>query len=503
MLFTTLLNEISRNNSARVVHAADCFDITDVALIDGTQSLYENETLYFGDYRQLPAGCLPPQCVLIRTAETEALTGLDSSLALADSGDLFLLVNAAKTVVDNARGQGFYGELMDCAARSRAIEPVINLAAARLGNSVVLLDADFKILAHSTVFQIEDPLWAENIRSGYCTYEFVSAVQKLDAVKNAAMTSDPVVVTCYASPLRKLSSKILQNGKLVGIVLMLEKETPISSAHMRLLPIISAAAGDAITRYAPHLIPGSTAHQKLLYNLLIGASPEDIAPLIAGLQFSPRLCALCIRQTRYLGQKHLNEVAAVLARRLPGTRFTLHEGGIAALVPLGGAPELKSEQLTVLEALAKEEHLQIGVSNMFYRPENFANRYAQARRALELFARLDAGRAVCRYVDCIFYDLLDRTGEGGSLGLYCHPALTILSLYDHENGTDLYHTLGTYLACGCSTKEAAQTLFIHRNSLNYRMERIRELTELDLADSGICFLLNMSYQIDHFLGHDL
>ncbi len=503
MLFTTLLNQISSGNSAKIVHSVDSFDITDVALIDGTQTEYTNETLYFGEYKQLPNGHLPPQCVLVRTAESAALADCPGALALVDAGELFLLVNAAKAAVDASRGQGFYGELMDCAARSRSMEPVVNLAAARLGNSVVLLDTDFKILAHSTVFTIDDPLWAQNIRQGYCSYEFVSAVEQLEEVKNAAMTSDPVVVTCYASPLRKLSSKIFIQEKLIGIVLMLEKETPISSAHMQLLPTISAAAGAAIALYAPYLIPGNTVYQKLLYDLLIGASPEKLGPRIAELKFSTHLCALCICQTRYLGQKHLKEdVAAELVRRLPETRFTFHEGGIAALIPLGDEPELSEEQLAVLETLARDEYLRIGVSNTFFRPENFAKRYAQAHRALELSARLHPEELVCKYVDGSFYDLLDRTEDGETLGLYCHPALSILSRYDRANGTDLYHTLGTYLECACSIKETAQRLFIHRNSLNYRLERIRDLTKISTEDSNTRFLLGMSYRIDHFIGHD-
>jgi Regulator of polyketide synthase expression len=406
-------------------------------------------------------------------------------------------------MVDVSRGRGLYGELMDCAARSGGIDSVINLAASKLGNSVVLLDADFKVLAHSTIFPIEDPLWAENIRQGYCSYEFVSAVAELDAVKNAPPTSDPVVVTCYASPLRKLSSKIFIGGKRVGFVMMLEKETPISPLHMELLPIISAAAGDAIARYAPYLISGNTVYQKLLYDLLIGASPEEIAPRIAGLQFDPHLCALCLRPARYLGQQHLKEqVAGRLVRLVPGTRFTFHENGIAALAPLGEAPDLSAEQLSGLEELAKAEFLRVGVSNTFFQPENFARRYAQARRALELLSRLKPEASVCRYADCSFYDLLNSAPEPESLGLYCHPALSILSRYDRDNGTDLYHTLGTYLECGGSVKLTAEALFIHRNSLNYRMERIRELTQADLEDSNTRFLLSMSYRIDHFIGHD-
>jgi hypothetical protein len=445
---------------------------------------------------------MPPQCVLAQDAPLALPDQYAGNAALATApAELFRLFNAAQQQLERPGGQGLYAELMDCAAHSQNIDPVINLAAAKLGNSLILLDRDFKILAYSTVFPIDDPLWAQNIRQGYCSYEFVSAVQKIDTVRNAAPTPDPVVVTCYASPLRKLSSKIFIQGNWVGVILMLEKESPISAAHMELLPVVSAVSGDAIARYAPYLIPGNTAYQKLLYDLLIGAPAEEMAPRIAALRFSPRLCALCLRPSRYLGQKHLKEQVAVrLEALLPGTRYTLHENGIAALVPLEDAPDLNSDQLVKLETLARDEFLRIGVSNVFFRAENYAHRYGQARRAVDLLHRLEPESLVCRYADCAFYDLLDST-DSHSLGLFCHPALSILSRYDRENGTDLYHTLGTYLECG-SIKIAAEKLFIHRNSLNYRLARIRDLTQIDPDDCNTRFLLTMSYRIDHFIGRD-
>lgn len=501
MRFSQLLQQISGGMTVQVLHTADLHEISDVALIDGVQDRYRPDTLYFGYAEQLSKGRLPPQCVLARNARSERLTGAAGDLALTAPESLFALFNAARQRLESTRG--FYGELMAAAASASSIDPIINLAAARLGNSVVLLDADFKILGHSTLFPIEDPLWEENIRLGYCSYEFVSAVAELDAVKNAAPNSDPVVVTCYASPLRKLSSKIYIGGKRVGIVLMLEKESPISSLHMELLPIISAAAGDAIARYAPFLISGNTDRQKLLYDLLIGASPEEVSSRISGLAFSGNLCALCIRQSRYLGQRHLKEdVVPQLLRGLPEACCAFHEGGIAVLVPLHRELELSQEQLEGLHLLAQSEHLRIGISGLFFQPESFARHYAQARRALELSARLHTDEAVIAYPDYAFYDLLNKTSQGEDLGVCCHPALSILNRYDHANGTDLYRTLETYLLCGGSVKDTAQRLFIHRNSLNYRLERIRELTHADPADTATRFHLEMSYRIDRFIGHN-
>jgi hypothetical protein len=501
MHFSALIGQISQDLSVKIVHSDDLYEISDVALLDGVQSEYTNTTVYFGFPAQLAGGRLPAQCVL--AAEPGAPGAAEGCLALAGAEQLFFLFNAARRRIDEDRGRGLYAEMMDMAAQGAAIDTLVNLAASRLGNSVVLLDADFKVLSHSTIFPISDPLWAENIRRGYCSYEFISAVAEMDAVKNAPYTTEPMVVTCYASPLRKLSSRFFLDGRIAGCVLMIEKETPISPVQMELLPVIAAAVGSAVSRYMPYLVSDATVYQKLLYDLLIGATPEQIAPRLAGLRFSPRLAALCLRQTRHLGQKRLREsTAPKLAQTLPETRWTFHENGIAALIPLGQAPGLPDETRAALETLAKEEYLRIGVSDLFFAPERFARGYAQARRALELSARLAPDKAVCLYHDCAFYDLLSALPQSSAPGQFCHPALSILSRYDRDSGSDLYHTLETYLACSCSVKETAERLFIHRNSLDYRLSRIRALTGLGLEDADVRFQLSMSYRIDHFTGLD-
>lgn len=57
-----------------------------------------------------------------------------------------------------------------------------------------------------------------------------------------------------------------------------------------------------------------------------------------------------------------------------------------------------------------------------------------------------------------------------------------LAEYDRERRSDLVRTLETYLAVGANASEAADRLFLHRNSLLYRLQRIGDLTGLDLKD---------------------
>ena len=57
-----------------------------------------------------------------------------------------------------------------------------------------------------------------------------------------------------------------------------------------------------------------------------------------------------------------------------------------------------------------------------------------------------------------------------------------LAQHDREHASFLIRTLRAYFASGESTSEAAERLFLHRNSVPYRLDRISRLTGLDWRD---------------------
>ena len=62
---------------------------------------------------------------------------------------------------------------------------------------------------------------------------------------------------------------------------------------------------------------------------------------------------------------------------------------------------------------------------------------------------------------------------------------------DRARGSDLVKTLRTYFATGTNASEAADRLFLHRNSMLYRLERIQKLTGLDLKDDRVALALQL------------
>jgi DNA-binding PucR family transcriptional regulator len=58
-----------------------------------------------------------------------------------------------------------------------------------------------------------------------------------------------------------------------------------------------------------------------------------------------------------------------------------------------------------------------------------------------------------------------------------------LAAYDEQYETDLVRTLETFLEADGNVAGTAQRLFTHRHTIYYRLERVRELSGLDVSSS--------------------
>lgn len=50
-----------------------------------------------------------------------------------------------------------------------------------------------------------------------------------------------------------------------------------------------------------------------------------------------------------------------------------------------------------------------------------------------------------------------------------------LKLYDRENGTDYMGFLKMYLKCDGSVQRAAEETFVHRNTINYQLAKVKKV----------------------------
>ena len=79
--------------------------------------------------------------------------------------------------------------------------------------------------------------------------------------------------------------------------------------------------------------------------------------------------------------------------------------------------------------------------------------------------------------------------------MLCYEKLLDLVQSDKVQNTEYIKTLRTYLEHNLNTVQSAKSLFIHRSTFLYRLERIRSILETDLEDADELFYLNLSLHL--------
>ncbi|MHB8340672.1 MAG: PucR family transcriptional regulator [Mycobacteriales bacterium] len=111
-----------------------------------------------------------------------------------------------------------------------------------------------------------------------------------------------------------------------------------------------------------------------------------------------------------------------------------------------------------------------------------------ALREAETVLRLGTGRAgVLRLQDVTLAALVAQAGERAVE--LAKDRLSPLVAHDRAHGGELIATVRAYLDCDASLQRTAKTLFVHRNTVTYRLARVRELTGLDPDVLADLFLL--------------
>ena len=75
------------------------------------------------------------------------------------------------------------------------------------------------------------------------------------------------------------------------------------------------------------------------------------------------------------------------------------------------------------------------------------------------------------------------------------PYLYKLRGIDRDRGTEYYRTLRAWLLNERSIPKTAEALIVHRTTLTYRLEKLRELIPIDLDDPDFRLYLLLSYHL--------
>ena len=169
------------------------------------------------------------------------------------------------------------------------------------------------------------------------------------------------------------------------------------------------------------------------------------------------------------------------------------------LVSRGGAVVLIAEREPDwgdLHSLVSRElcggSCRIGIGGRTQRVEEFPRSHREALLALRLQRDIARSPGVTVFDELGIYRLLATSEDTSEVERYVTEWLGPLIDYDAQRHGDLVDTLHQYLESGGHYDTAALALSIHRSTLKYRLQRIRQVTERDLSDPEVSFNLKLA-----------
>lgn len=173
--------------------------------------------------------------------------------------------------------------------------------------------------------------------------------------------------------------------------------------------------------------------------------------------------------------------------------------GIAVIVTFDKKREIETCNLKnkVLEIVqSRYDEYRIGISNF----NSLGNLNASLREAVMANRACEnIGKRVLEYKDIGIYKILFQMKSEVCLKKFRDEIIKPIEKYDRENNAQLVLTARVFVENDANVNETANKLFVHINTVRYRIDKIREI--IGVKNSNLCFLehISLGIKIDNLL----
>jgi sugar diacid utilization regulator len=180
---------------------------------------------------------------------------------------------------------------------------------------------------------------------------------------------------------------------------------------------------------------------------------------------------------------------AVRQQQLPCLLGTLT--GTVVIVAADGQRDWETLRAAIVAEL-DGSRCRMGVGDLCPQPSRLPHSLREARLALRLQKASASAARTSVYADLDVLRMLAAVDDLSDVAGFVHKWLGPLAAYDERKHTELVKTLTQYLQHGGGYEATSRALSVHRSTLKYRLQRIRELTGLDLSDPETHFNLQLA-----------
>ena len=396
-------------------------------------------------------------------------------------------------------------DLYKSIALGDSIETILEKCTPVLKNPFFIDDSSYRTLARLRNYPTDGFRDNEYIylqQTGHHSPDYIFAMLNSNvSVESSAISPRPIIHKLDFLAHRTLYSTIKIDGEIVGFFSCIEIETQFTPGMMDVCESLTELMQIVLSRQSN--MP-ATRQKSLDNDLFLGiingsiVDPELTKTAFSQLELSHGDYFVVYTVTNVDTAENaflLPRIMELLMSNLE-SGFTVADGSNIILVINAKLDEELRERLVQLIGFYLSEFdVNIGFSLGFSDPQALSTYYLQAVSATRLGPLIDSDSNVFYYGEIVGYEILEKYGDREQRKAICHPSVFILQEHDKEKKMNLLPTLKVFLECLGDTAQAAEKLYLHRNSLYYRLKQITALTGVDLTDERVRSHIALSIRI--------
>jgi sugar diacid utilization regulator len=393
-------------------------------------------------------------------------------------------------------------QLFDAYIRDASLQELIDLAGSLMGNPIVVVDGGYRILAHTARDEIDDAFWQKYISQGFCTYEYIALVNTLDSVKEGRKYAAAYRVYCQLSNNYKLVCRLFGGKTPLGDIILFESCRNFTPEDYILLEdiarMISQKLGSSKSYHSAREVIGEDFLYDLLEERCSSMQEMEARAKHAGISRMSAPHLLVFDLSQYRPDIDSERLKRQLQHNWDLTPSLMYNSdSVVAVCDDARLRPLFSE----IDFFCRTHGLYLGVSRKIKTPLKLRIHFQDARRVIEAGRLAYPDRHSWRYHEVAFFLELPALDREEAHERFCYPEMERLMVYDRKLRTDLYHTFYTYMLLGRSVQKTAAELYIHRNTVRYRINQIAQVANIDFEDINHLEELFLACRILRYLLH--
>jgi len=403
----------------------------------------------------------------------------------------------SKKFIDNA-----YASITHAIFDKASIKTLIQITADLIGYPIFLSDSSTKVLEASDVNELaklKDELITCVLKNGFVTADLFEKYDYTNLLKKIASSEKAFyLISNVPEKLNRIIVNINVNNYHFGWLVAIPDNNVQNPDHCEILDILSHAISIEFERNKTNFAINSS--ENLLLDLLTGyfTSAEDFDRRARGFgwNLNDSYISIIIGFRNPIDNKTKTGIRSMMAYKnhlsliFPSIKSIYIRERLVLLLE----NKTFNKILNNLEIFLNNNNLVASVSNIFSNIIDFKEYHEQAADILNLGLSLNKESNIFYYHDFYLYHCINTLKKAGHVEYYCLPELLQVIRYDRTNNTKLADTVHVYLNFRNIAK-TAEYLNVHRNTVIYRLEKFKELTNINLSSGIDIYKLWLSFLI--------